>query len=503
MKFIPIPTLASAHLLHMQWGESESLRRLLQLAYRNGARTVVAQAGPISDEWAQENKALFSDIAEYLDGDPSLLLFLRGEVVDGEGIAKAVEDRGVLGYAILRPGPLRSVVEGFITPNQSSDVHFITCQADRSFDIAGDGQPITISLKGLPFMQQDGIVSRCADASLWIATSLVAGAHPDWHDCSVVTHDLVHDALQFAPAVASRRLPSGGLGFDEMMLVLERNGYDPIPYVFRTEEERNKSDQLVYRWVESGIPVILSLALEDAAHTVVVCGHTFDPDAWWPGARTDYFPKLAAEEHWLSSSLWAVQYLLLDDNYGAALAMTRGSLRTRTLAAIVPLPKSAKVYLHAEDAETLVAGLIFALRGSLNIPGKKQPQWLDWLVSAAMGKPRHRFVLRTFLARGSDVVDHLQKAGYPKKLADFSKNLSLPDTVWVSEISLPAIYGDTLKVGEVILDPKVPNGFHRKGTESMLWVNLVGQVWVPSSNTTFTYAGFSDPVPLFDRWLGK
>lgn len=502
MEFLPLTSLASAHLLHTRWGNSEPLRRLTQLAYRNEARSVVSLQGTECKQWKQEYGALYGDIADHLQGDPSLLLFVRGTVKAEEDLRDAAGKDDVVGYATLRPLPLGSIVEGFIVPKSTSDVHYITCQSDITLDLPGTGEPLTLSLKGLPFMQQDGVVSRCADASLWIATALISGAHSEWKGCQIVTHDLVSEALQYSPALASRRLPSGGLGFSEMMLTLERHGYDPIPYVFANEEDKSKSDHIIYRWVESGIPVILCLELEkDEAHTVVVCGHTFDPDAWWPGARTDYFPRLASEDRWLSSSLWAVQYLVVDDNHGPALAMTRGSLRNRTFAAIVPLPKTAKVYLAAEDAETIVANLIFGARAELiQLKPEQQTPWLAWLKSAAI-MPDQRFVIRTLLARGADASQHLQKAGYSQDVAALAKGLSLPDTVWLSEISLPAIYGDKLKIGEVILDPKVPGGFHKYGIESLLWVNLVGQVWTPS--VAEHYAGFDEPVELFARWLGK
>lgn len=503
MNVIPLDSLASAHLTHLNWSDSESLRRLIQLAYRNGARAVVALDAPECPQWSQESNAMFGDIADLLGATPPLLLFVKGDVKGESDIRKAGTKGDVVGYAILRPSPLGSVVEGFIVPSSTSDIHYITCQSEITIDVPGTNEPLQLSLKGLPFMQQDGVVSRCADASIWIATSLVAGAHPEWHDCSIITRRLVAEALQYSPEIHSRRLPSGGLGFHELMLVLERQGYDPILYSFVSEEDKKKSDHIVYRWVESGIPVILGLELEHGLHTVVVCGHTFDPDAWWPGARTDYFPRLASEDRWLSSSLWAVQYLVLDDNFGPALAMTRGSLRTRSYGAIVPVPKDAKVYLLPEEAETVAANLIFVFgsAGGLAPPpaGEAQP-WLDWLFRATT-LPTERFVIRTLLARGTDVQEHLQAVGYPASVAKAAKSANFPDSVWLCEVSLPEIYGDKLKVGELVLDARLPAGMHKQGFESLRWMNLVGQVLTPG--TTAQYAGFTHPVGLFDTWLGK
>ena len=503
MRIIPLSSPGSAHLAHLEWSKSDGLRRLILTAYHNGARSLVVLENANSIQWSKEFDSYFGDITGQLEREvPEMLLFVRGSVENETDLVEAVSSGNVVGYGILRPRPLGSVVEGFVVPTRTSDVHYITCEAEISFNVPLTGQAVQVSLKGVPFMQQDGIVSRCADASLWIATSLIAGGHPEWTDCLVVTRNLVEGALQNFPSVQGRRVPSGGLGLYEMMLVLDHQGYDPILYRFDSEEEKAKSDYTVYRWIESGIPVILCLELENDLHTVVVCGHTFDPDAWWPGARMEYFPKLAAEDSWLCSSLWATQYLVLDDNYGPLLAMTRGSLRNRTFAAIVPLPTEAKIHLAAEDAEALVAGVIFATKGSLvAVADAENTEWLDWLKGGAT-RLKERFVLRTLLAQGRDVLQVFRETGYPTPLATAAENLALPELVWLVEISLPAIYGDKLKVGEVILDPKVASKFHRTGTESFLWVNLAGQYWVPSMPAPL-YAKLEEPVGLFERWLGR
>lgn len=481
---------------HDTWGQGDSLRRLIQLAFRNECRYVATLEDARSVQWAEESSILYGDIAHQLQDDKvQLLLFLKSQVKDETELRNAIASGRVVGYAILRPRPLGSVVEAFIAPPASSDIHYITCQSRATFALPNVSEKLEVSLVGLPFMQQDGAVSRCADASLWMASSLVSKAHPEWTDCKVLTHDVVADALQYFPAIGSRRMPSGGLNTMEMMLAFERSGYNPVPYDFDTDAKKAKSDHTVYRWIESGIPVILCLQLEKDQHTVVVCGHTFDPDAWWPGARTDYFPSLASEDRWLSSSLWATQYLVLDDNYGPMLAMTRGSLRTRSYKAIVPVPKSAKIHLTPEDAETIAALFLFRAARFATVPVGAAAPWLE-LLEKAVQQPDKRFVLRTLLVKSADFLEAVG-ASYSTAVREISEGLQVPDFLWLVEVSLPEIYGDKLKLGEIVLNPMIPWNLFQK-LQPYLWVNLAGQVWIPGMPEA-KYVGMPEPVPLLQR----
>lgn len=506
MKFAQIASEADAYSAAAEWTSAPPFERLIQMAFRAGCRTAV-ELDDVQQcsEWQEEFDTLFGDIAHRLQGEPVFVLFPRGKANNETDVRNALsKPRGVVGYAILRPSPLDSVVEAVVVAGPGSGTHFITCQSEHTLQLPGD-EPRKINIRGLPFMQQDRMVTSCAHASLWIATRLVTGAHPEWPDCGVVTCKSAAEALQYqhTPLRFGRKLPTMGLFHDEIMLILEREGYDPVSYRFLTESEKNKADHTVYRWVESGIPVILLLDLERAGHSVVICGHTFDQDAWWPGARRDYFPSLASDDLWYSSSLWAAQYLAIDDNYGPALAMSRGSLRNRSSVAIVPLPRTAKIYLLPEDAEGVAAAILFSegIDDGLKALLQQGPNvWVERL-RLALREQRDMLVLRTFLVPSNDVVRRLQgTSSYSAETKRLVKRLALPDKVWLSEISIPSIYGDKLKLGEALLDPHVPSMFMRTGLEPLLWLHLPGLVWSPSQLGPGALAvGREDPAPLMPR----
>lgn len=475
----------------LKYGDSEALRRLFALACKNHYTNLLRLDCPPCAEWDDEYQAAFSVLSDKLKGDPYLLLFLH-QTVSGGG-EKSVQDwanSGKIGaYAIVRPEPLGSVVEAAISVKRSSDEHYLTCEVSLPLPMLKSRQLI----RGLPFMEQDGVVSCCAHASLWMASRLVAARFPALPNCGVITCGRVAAATVHEPAVLKRKLPTSGLSLQEILMALEADGYAPLSYEFESEEEKGRADQIIYRYIESGIPVILLLALEDTGHSVVVCGHTFDSDAWWPGARQDYFPSLAAEDQWLSSALWSPQYLILDDNYGPALAMSRGSLRTRSVGAVVPLPRAAGIFLTAEDAEKVGAGLLFA-DGVIEAMAHQEPHnaWSLWTLDAQ--ERSSKFVLRTLLVDSDKLIAQLANcSGYRPSTIKALQQRAYPDRVWLIEVSLPTIFGNKLKVGELILDPQVPTQFIR-GAEPLLILHLPGFVWIPGQDPL--YPGSETPSPV-------
>jgi len=388
-------------------------------------------------------------------------------------------------YAVIRPWPLASVAEGAIAVKPSSEEHYLTCQATHTLKLTASGDP-KIDIRGLPVMDQDGVASSCAHASLWVASRLVAATFPDCPAAQVLTYKDIDAAVRSQPAMLGRRLPTAGLNLQEMLMALESNGYAPISYVFETADQVNRADQIVYRYIESGLPVILLLKLEDGGHSVVAAGHTFDKDAWWPGARRDHFPSLAAEDQWLSSALWTPEYILVDDNYGPALTMTRGGLRNRAFGSIVPLPREARIFVTAEDAESLVAGTLFGdvFATVLDAVHAVSPgPWIPWLLQAL----RHRseqLVLRTFLRESEKLRHHvLSSTEYASQTKDAIRSLQMPERIWLVEISVPSLFGEKLKLGEVAVNPHIPRPVLRQPTDALVWLHVTGMVWAPPGPT--------------------
>lgn len=287
-----------------------------------------------------------------------------------------------------------------------------------------------------------------------------------------------------------------------MWTALDKHGYRPVIYDFDLRRRQSDDtevpdgDQLVHRYVESGLPVILFIGVEDTGHTLVVIGNRFDGDAWWPGARDGYYPSLAQGAAWLPSSLWAPEYLISDDNFGPCLNLSRGSIWTRVLAVIIPFPQELNIHLLPEDAETSAAGVIYdrtiveAYAHSNNLS-----PWKDDVVARHQDR---RFVLRTSLLNADQLASHFENSD-SAPFKEFVSRIEFPEWCWMVEVSSAEIYGSKLKYGELILDPRIPGDLTTKGIHPMILTHLPSLCVSndPSSGFQIEYLGDEGLVPQF------
>jgi hypothetical protein len=500
VKVVSFQDLASALFGLADLSSSVHFQRLVVLASRIGCRSVVVLSGQSCNEWNEEDKAVFEALRPRIETEPVLVLFVEGSmprVRTEKGVARALRGAKMIGCVLVRPRPLESVAEAWIAARPSTDEHYCTCIAEGFCRL-----PIglDIAVVGIPSMEQDGVASSCAHASLWVASKLAMSRFGGSNQAEVITYSKVASSICGQPPISGRRVPTAGLNHQEILLALEAHGYAALSYEFDTPQKRAVADHVVYRYVESGIPVILLLELEgDVGHCVVVCGHTFDRDAWWPGARRDYYPSLAAEDEWISSACWTPEYIIVDDNYGPGMAMTRSTLRRRTTIAIVPLPRDVNLMLTAEDAEILSGGLLFSppVLQAVEATAQVHNEWISSLASALVLRTEQP-VLRTFLVESRRVREHLiSRDGYGGETKDAARKLVMPEWVWMVEISVPGAYGDKLKLGELVLDPHMPKAFLTSGTEPFLWCHLVSVLWTPpTEETNFRYVPDERPVEV-------
>jgi hypothetical protein len=123
-------------------------------------------------------------------------------------------------------------------------------------------------------MQQDNIVSACASACLWVVS---------WHMSHVFrpdfrlyhTSEITDLATQFFMS-AGRAMPSQGPSTEQITYALRGMGLEPIADEPRSDQEARHH---CYSYIESGIPVILSLVFPgEGGHAVAAIGHTLQRD---------------------------------------------------------------------------------------------------------------------------------------------------------------------------------------------------------------------------------
>ena len=218
--------------------------------------------------------------------------------------------RAYLGYVIIRPFTNhalgRSVFsEQVLRASVPRDYEtYLTCRANQRANLAGN----ELRFLGVPWMQQDNLVSACASASLWVV---------NWH----MSHRHVTEFRQFySPEITDiavqsvmetgRAMPSAGLTMGQMMYALREMGYDPLP-VQGVNEQRVRTR--LYQYVEGGIPVIINLETSDGGHAVTAVGHTFDRSRQFDIAAFEFENQ---KQPFVRSSEFVPHFVIQDDAYG-------------------------------------------------------------------------------------------------------------------------------------------------------------------------------------------
>lgn len=332
------------------------------------AKAVVIEEPYLDQDFTAEFSAFYSKLFRRIGKACRRLHFFRCDVmgeIGGEVSAstiawEAIAKRGdYLGFAVIRPTPRTSIGRTVLCAPPSPADHKSTLLVRSVFEAHLFGA--TLPVEGIPFIQQDGRLSACAQASIWMAARHVQSKHRGpW----VSTVDIAEAALKPTDHLLSQAIPAGsnGLSVEHIVRALRAIGREPLVYMGSRDQASGKVEwpalleplAVVERYIDSGIPVILALSPweqdQRLGHAVVACGHTTakrDPASGMPPAPT--------------RSVFCTHLLVNDDQRGPALRMpvdtaAAGLSETpyslaNVWCVIVPLP--SKVYIPAEHAELL------------------------------------------------------------------------------------------------------------------------------------------------------
>ncbi len=319
----------------------------------------------------------------------------------------------------------------------------------------------TESVVAAPFMEQDGHVGRCAQVALWMASRILSRNRSRRE---VHLPEITQYATAYTPT--GPRLPSQGLYWDQMAAAVQNMGYSPLLY---HRAPGWFPDGIIYRYVESNIPVVVGLAggggegfgdvAADWGHAVVAVGHR--------SRRIDLGSIEKGPARYYTPATFVGWYVVNDDQLGPYRLMPTGSngvtgisIDTETpydlkdhasfLLALVP----EEITLFGEEAE--IRALHFAKE---QIPefATDNPQALELRAAVDDGT----VVLRTFLVDRRSWLR--ERTGCCSLLSEavqaHYRRLELPERFWVVEFSTLSRYnsevGDeqSTVLAEVVVDP--------------------------------------------------
>ncbi|MGA2867063.1 MAG: hypothetical protein ABSF95_21515 [Verrucomicrobiota bacterium] len=376
-----------------------------------------------------------------------------------------------LGYLILRPIDLQRVGRTVLKPALANpDREFVHCRAVFPVHILGH----SLIVNGMPFIQQDTQVGACAQASLWMLARYMSRrfGHREF---------LPSEINQFAKAKGAmgRALPAEfGLNLRQILDALEAMGLsawnyssqalddcsDHIDAAFPSPRKGTRRAQeiqrgfvrmvkladIAYRYIESGLPVILCTD----NHALVCIGHTYDHKA----KATAAIQRIPA-------------FIVHDDASGPYQSMPIFKLHGRNLPfadvediiAVVP----PEVTLRGEEAESMSRQAIAAFL-SLKTGDSKHTTYKKLILHL---RPDFRGLLnrlefRTFLMPSVEFQNKIRQDAADKRfnpaLAKRFIELDYPKFIWITEVSSSALLNhprreDRKCLGRVIIDSTAPS----------------------------------------------
>ena len=336
------------------------------------------------------------------------------------------------------------------------------------------------AVEAMPLAQQDTRTGACAQATMWMAGRHFHNRHSaPWFSVP----DITEAALNPTDSGITRSLPAGSeyLTADNMVRALRAMGRHPVTYVpdatvnSAPAWQNVQPKEVIARYVDSGIPVILGLqqAGTTIGHAVLAVGSertdTRDP-ATLPNRPT----AAEALTHFLVNDDQRGVYCRLPINAASRTAEYPFCLETDIKFLLVPLPE--KVFMTAETAELVARDILrtvaghrhgLAAQGMPNAPWNEDQPFYEAIL-------QDRAVARTYLTYGWRYKARMLRNQSSENLRAELLNTQLPKYVWVTEFSLAEETQDLDPCKRTIRAHAVVDATGSRFWESVLIVDVPG-----------------------------
>lgn len=328
-----------------------------------------------------------------------------------------------LGYSVIRPTKPNCIGRTLLTHTLRlhGKAHLSVC--DERVHLLGT----PLEVEGFPFISQDLDATRCAESALWMLLRYYSNRY------AVYSEMLPFQITNLANhhAVGRRVYPSAGLYSWQLAEALRLQRFSPIAYS-RSQYDAAKFNHLLYTYIESGLPLLITVP----GHVIVAYGHASDYTAPPPAAAAAFTYTSHFNRAFVVSDDNRFPYQMLSLN--GPTAATESQYQWSDITEfIVPLPE--KVFLTAEQAQTAIEAVLGNMNFGLTTSG------------ALVGK---NVVFRMFLTSARSFKRELRERGMGDPVVErMYRTMPMPHFIWVCEIAEYDEYTNDRKVrGEVIWD---------------------------------------------------
>lgn len=408
-------------------------------------KTVLVENDYVDYDYRDEFSHFYSSVFASYSNLCTRLHFFKDHIASIRGLKDAQGNCDYLGYTVIRPVEVGKVGRTILRPwiySPDRDYHLcVPCFKSHIF-----GREFVTPAS--PFIQQDTMVMRCAQASIWIATRVLSQEHDFLPRC--LPYEITDAATQY-PSWIGRPMPSSGLTLELMVNSLTQLGYPPLVYSKRHfPEDKWDPVALIYKYIESQIPVVAVVP----NHAIAIIGHTFNP-------QLDVSEE-AKQRRIISSEEWLDSFIIHDDALGPYRLLpvsdrAKGNLMGSPKEHL--LPPNEWMYHTTDDIQDIIIPLPF----KVYFPGISIDSHVKWAIrdreflsyvlrsakdnnatsveflSCLTDSDQPPLVLRTYFIPSEKYKAALRKPPLNdemvSRLRDEYLSMRMPHFIWIAEIT--------------------------------------------------------------------
>lgn len=424
-----------------------------------GTKTILVEPYTSTD-WADEYQAWYSRTFRDIPRKALRLHFLSGlksrRKVGKKDLfsldeVRATEPFEYLGFSVVRPFEPMTVAETVLSFPGGEGLPRLYCHTDFSVHIMA----AELTVRGMPFMQQEGSVSVCAEADLWMIARYKHAEGEARRFRPSEMEEVATQALKYNPT-------REGLTGEQMYSALLEMEFNP-EYLWPVSADHALG--ILDSYVASKIPVVVAVGEEEPDHVVTVVGHGYGTEAQpWAGDETvaAYVNRVLVHD----DATGPYQFLKIDrkaptDEFPERLAIGDDGI----FWCLIPLPP--RVHLRQRDVQETAREW---LDGSLTRVLTKK----GWSKEALKNlRSRVRLVRSIeFKARLRERLANGGAAPLPHDIVARYWAMDMPRYVWLIDLLASGQKPEDLGLGEMVFDS---TAHFRDSENSMLSIRLEGK----------------------------
>lgn len=361
--------------------------------------------------------------------------FDLSEILDNPSFPEIIIEN-YLGFMIIRPIVPGLVGRTAISPEAlayGDDINVLRAPIRTSF------LGIKLVVEAFPLSSQDSEYATCAETSIWAVMEYFGNKYPEYTPIlpSFIHKELDRNSYQ-------RHIPSSGLVYTDISLVLQSFGFGCKIYCLETPEfpgyDKDELHRIFSSYVDSGVPMIAAIGMDSSEGHAIVCVGKEKTDRNLIETCKVYTTPFDNKR----IRIWAdvkMNFIFNDDNSNCYVCAdydcpTPQYKDEKPYISSIIVPLYRKVYLDAPRALELSIALL-----------DEEPFFF-----------KEEMAIRTFLASGRTYLDYLMRdpildVSTKAAIIDF---VSFPKFIWITEISSLDDFKQHKVEGLLILDATEP-----------------------------------------------